>query len=51
MTYPVHFIRMVMGKGDERQRMDSGHGTTNVSRQAEMEILGEGLMCSRHEKD
>lgn len=51
MAYPVHFIRMELGEGDERQRMDSGHGKTNVSRQAEMEILGEGRMCSRHEVD
>lgn len=41
----------VSGEGDERSGMDLGHGTADVSRQAEKEILGEGLMCSRHEED
>lgn len=40
----------VSGEGDERPVMDLGHGTADVSRQAEMKILGEGLMCSRHEE-
>lgn len=41
----------VSGEGDERPGMDLGHGTADVSRQTEMEILGEGLMYSRHEED
>lgn len=31
--------------------MDFGHGATDVGRQTEMEILGEGLICSMHEGD
>lgn len=36
---------------DERLGIDLEYGTADVSRQAEMEILGEGLMCPRHEED
>lgn len=41
----------VIGDRDERSGMDLGHGTADVGRQAEMKILGEGLMCSSHEED
>lgn len=44
-------IAKVSGEGDERPGMDLGHSTADVSRQTEMEILGEGLMYSRHEED
>lgn len=36
---------------DERSGMALGHGTADVSRQAVMEILSEGLMCFRHNED
>lgn len=41
----------VSGEGDERPWMDLGHGAADVSRQTEKEILGKGLMCSRHKED
>lgn len=51
MLYKDFHVAKVSGEGDERPRMDLGHGTGDVCRQAEMEILGEGLMCPRHEED
>lgn len=51
MLYKDFHVAKVSGEGDERPRMDLGHGTRDVCRQAEMEILAEGLMCYRHEED
>lgn len=39
------------GEWGERLGMDFGHGALDVGRQTEMEILGEGLICSMHEGD
>lgn len=36
----------VSGEGGERSGMEFGHGATDVGRQTEMEILGEGLICA-----
>lgn len=51
MLYKVFNVAKVSGEGDERPGIDFGHGAGDVSRQAEMEILGEGLMCYRHKED
>lgn len=40
----------VSGERDERSRMDFEHGEDNESRQAEMEVLGEGHLSSRLEE-
>lgn len=44
-------MAQISEEGDVRPGMDLGHGTVDVSRQTKVEILGEALMCIRHEED